>query len=241
MAKRKVLRTLRPLLEQAQGQLTAEEARTRAATLAAAPVAPTPVKAAPVLRPLRSSFHTLLFLLLVVDGLLNGAAIFLNSMPLALVQLAVLFGIVITLVGALIRQQDTDLPEGLRRLGKVIIGYVCVVLATGFVFNFVHAIQNPSVQNELAAMRHFASLDPFVHPWLLGVFSVLCACSSTLGVIGVALLARYHRDRPAVAVAATAPVTLPPRLPAAPLPLPVPAAELAPPFPPPPPPPPAHG
>lgn len=240
---RKVLRLLRPLLEQAQGQLTAEEARARAATLAAAPVAPAPVKPAPVSHPCRGPFHALLFALLLVDGLLNGAAIFLNSMPLSLVQLAVLFGVVMTLVGALIRQQDTDLPAGLRRLVRVIIGYVCVLLATGFVINFVHAIQNPSMQNELAAMKHFASLDPFEHPWLLGVFTVLCACSSALGLIGVVLLSRYHRARPP-AVVGTPPATQPPRLPASRLPLPVPAAEgLAPPLPvpPPPPPPPANG
>ncbi|MBI5802197.1 MAG: hypothetical protein HZA92_15920 [Verrucomicrobia bacterium] len=242
---RKVLRTLRPLIESAQGQLTAEEARARAATLAAAHIAPAPVKAAPELRPCRGSFHTVLFPLLLVDGLLNGAAIFLNSMPLALVQLAVLFGIILTLVGALIRQQDTDLPAGLRRLAHVIIGYVCVLLGVGFVINSVHAMQNPSMQNDLGAMKHFASLDPFEHPWLLVSFAVLCVCSSVLGITGSVLLARYNRARQPVVLIPPAP--LPPAPPSAPQPLPVAAAELPPPLlvppvvPPPPPAPPANG
>ncbi|PAW78108.1 MAG: hypothetical protein B9S33_19810 [Pedosphaera sp. Tous-C6FEB] len=238
----KVLRTLRPLIEQAQGQITAEEARARAATLTATPVAPARVKPVPQLRPLRTSFHTALFALLLVDGLLNGAALFLNSMPLALLQLAGLFGIVLTLVGALIRQQDTDIPVGLRRLGRVLIGYLCVLLAAGFVVGIVHSIQNPSVQNELAAMRHFSSLDPFDHPWLLGWFAATSLCSSILGLTGLTLLSRYRREQ-SVTATATPVATVPPRLPAAPPTLPVPAVELAPPLPPPvaPPPPPPHG
>lgn len=247
---RKVLRILRPLLEQAQGQISTEEARARATTLTAAPIAHARAKPAPLLRPLRTSFHTALFSLLLVDALLNAVAVFFNSLPLALVQLAGFFGIVSTLVGALIRQQDTDITAGLRRLGQCVIGYICVLLVAGLIVGVIHSVQNPSVQNELAAMKYYSSLNPFEHPWLLAWFVTTSLCSAVFGITGTVMLAQYRRSRRVAAVATAPTAAVPPRLPAAAMPLPVPATELAPPLPPPvapppppplPPPPPAHG
>lgn len=248
---RKVLGLLRPHIEQAQGNLSADEARERAAALAVAPAAPAPKRAGatPEVRAYRGSFHTILFALLLVDGLLNFSAVFLNSLPLALVQMAVLFGIILTLVGALIRQQDTDLSNSVRRVTWTSLGYLCVLFVHGFAVYIAHAVQKPGeVQNEYTALKHFASLDPFEHTWLLVSFVVWGVCSTALGIVGVVLLSRYNRDRELLATAAAAPPPPPtfrPPLPASPPPMP--SAPVTPPpleIPPPPPslpPPPAHG
>lgn len=242
---RKVLGLLRPHIEQAQGNLSADEARERAATLAAAPAAPTPRRAAPDVRAYRGSFHTILFALLLVDGLLNFAAVFLNSMPLALLQMAVLFGIVLTLVGALIRQQDTDLSNSVRRVTWTALGYLCALFVHGFVVYIAHAVQKPGeVQNEYTALTHFASLDPFEHTWLLVSLVVWGVCSTALGIVGVVLLSRYSRDRELVAAAAATPPPPPtfrPPFPTSPPPPPMPSPLVTPPSLEVPPPPPANG
>jgi hypothetical protein len=250
---RKVLGLLRPHIEQAQGSLTADQARERAATLtatwAATPAASLPKRAGATLevRAYRGSFHTILFALLLVDGLLNFSAVFLNSMPLALVQMTVLFGIILTLVGALIRQQDTDLADSVRRVTWTSLGYLCVLFVHGFAVYIAHAVQRPGeVQNEYTALKHFASLDPFEHTWLLVSFVVWGVCSTALGIVGVVLLSRYNRDRELLATAAATPPPPPtfrPPLPTSPPPPPMPSAPVAPPplEIPPPPPPPANG
>lgn len=249
----KVVKILRPHIEQAQGSLTADQARERAATLTAtlatAPAASAPKRAGatPEVRAYRGSFHTILFALLLVDGLLNFSAVFLNSMPLALVQMTVLFGIILTLVGALIRQQDTDLANSVRRVTWTSLGYLCVLFVHGFVVYIAHAVQKPGeVQNEYTALRHFASLDPFEHTWLLVSFVVWGICSTALGIAGVVLLSRYNRDRELLATAAATPPPPPtfrPPLPVSPLPPPMPPPPVTPPplEIPPPPPPPANG
>ncbi len=246
---RKVLGLLRPHIEQAQGNLSAGEARERAATLAAAPASAAPKRAGatPEVQAYRGSFHTILFALLLVDGLLNFAAVFLNSMPLALVQMTVLFGIILTLVGALIRQQDTDLANSVRRVTWTSLGYLCVLFVHGFVVYIAHAVQKPGeVQNEYTALRHFASLDPFEHTWLLVSFVVWGVCSTALGIVGVVLLSRYNRDREQLAAAAATPPppptfrpplpTSPPLPPMPPPPVTPPPLDISPP-----PPPPANG
>lgn len=235
---RKVLGLLRPHIEQAQGSLSGEEARARAVTFAALP-SPAPKRSgmAPEVRPYRGSFHTFLFSLLLVDGLLNFAAIFLNSMPLALLQLAVLFGIILTLVGALIKQQDTDLDAPVRRVTWTALGYLCVLFVHGFVVYIAHAVQRPGeIQNEYTAMRHFASLDPFEHTWVLVSFVVWGICSEALGIVGTVLMARFNRERAAAAGATLSPPPSQPSPPAVPplpptLPSP-PSAVIPPPVPP---------
>lgn len=246
---RKVLGLLRPHIEQAQGNLSADEARERAATLAVAPAAPVPKRAGATseVRAYRGSFHTILFALLLVDGLLNFSAVFLNSMPLALVQMTVLFGIILTLVGALIRQQDTDLSNSVRRVTWTSLGYLCVLFVHGFAVYIAHAVQRPGeVQNEYTALKHFASLDPFEHTWLLVSFVVWGVCSTALGIVGVVLLSRYNRDRELLATAAATPPPPPtfrPPLPTSPPPSPMQTPPVTPPplEIPPPPPPPANG
>ncbi len=261
---RKTLGLLRPHIEAAQGSLSADEARERATALAATPATPAPKRAAaqPDLHAYRGSFHSVLFVLLLVDGLLNFAAIFANSEWLSLLQMAVLFGVVLTLVAALIRQQDTDLHGSVRRVTWTTMGYLCALLLYGFVLHFTFAMQRPGeIQNEYTALKHFASLDPFEHVWLLVSFVILGVCSTILGIIGAVLMSRFNRDRnPVIAGAPVAvsppsikPPTLPPSFPPPPLapaPLALPSLEttppppLSPPLAPPPletPPPPAHG
>ena len=208
---RKVLALLRPHLELAQGTLTAEAAREHVATAAVAPVAHAPRRsgAEPAVRAYRGSFHTLLFALLLVDGLLNFAAVFANSLPLALLQLAVLGGIVLTLVAALIQQQDTDLSTAVRRATWTALGYVGALSVHGFSIHMVHAIQQPGeIRNEYAALKHFASLNPFEHTWLLVSLLVWGGCATLIGLVGAMLLSRFNRER-ALATALTA-VTPPP-------------------------------
>lgn len=210
---RKVLERLRPRIEQAQGNLSADEARERAAVLAAAPVAPALSRpgVVPDVRAYRGSFHTILFALLVVDGLLNLAAVFANSEPLAVLQMVVIFGTVLTLVAALIRQQDTDLSSTVRRATWTVLGYLCVLLVFGFVLHVAHAAQSPGeFRNEYTALKHYASLDPFEHTWLLVSFIVLGICSTALGIVGVVLMSRFNRDRELAAAAADTPPPPPP-------------------------------
>lgn len=253
----KVLALLRPHLELAQGTLTADAAREHVAAVAAAPARLAPTLAATAVRAYRGSFHTLLFMLVLVDGLLNFAAVFANSLPLALLQLAVLFGLVLTLVAALIRQQDTDLSTGVRRATWAALGYVCAFFVQGFVIHFAHAIQQPGeIQNEYALLKHFASLNPFEHTWLLVSLVVGGLCATGLGLVGVVLLSRFNRDRERTAAVAAVTPPMPPAF-NPPLPPSLTPPPLSPPSPPPPlppiphspsptphselPPPPAHG
>ncbi|MEN9575023.1 MAG: hypothetical protein RL514_2878 [Verrucomicrobiota bacterium] len=206
---RKVLALLRPHLELAQGTLTAEAAREHAAAVAIAPTAHAPRRSGtePEVRPYRGSFHTLLFALLLVDGLLNFTAVFANSLPLALLQLAVLFGVVLTLVAALIKQQDTDLSTAVRNATWAALGYLGALSVHGFIMHMVHSIQRPGeIQNEYAALKHFASLDPFEHTWLLVSLVVWGCCATLIGLVGAVLLSRFNRDREqATALAAVTP------------------------------------
>lgn len=252
---RKVIAMLKPLIEQAQGSLTNEAAQNEwrnqlltGATAVASPGAMlTTGRPVPASQPLanpnyRGSAHVWLFWLLIADGLLNWFAIFQHTFALLVFQMFLLLGLTLVGILALIRQQGAALPSGVTRAAWTALGYFIGCFLVGVVQYVVVVAQKPEVaDNQVAMMRHFASLNPLETPWLAITYAVTGTFSLCLGLVGV-FAARGIR-------ASTAPAS-PPPLPARPS-TPPPLAAMMPPsadsmpaapaVPPVPPPPPSHG
>ncbi|MEQ2006583.1 MAG: hypothetical protein ABMA26_07285 [Limisphaerales bacterium] len=259
---RKVFARLKPLIEQAQGALTNEEAQTLLREQlpesdALATALATGRRPMPAFRPgmtppplVRSNYrgaaHAWLFGLLTADGALNLLLIFQHNFALIVIQMFLILALVVMGIVALIRQQGSSLPPALTRAAWTALGYFVVCFLLGIAQYVVIVVQNPSVaDDQVAMMRHFASIDPLLAPWLMITYAISGAFSIGLGLAGVLALRRFHGEG---SVPPSSPVAQPPGPPplAAPLPPPAPpdltAGPASPPAPPSPPPaPPPHG
>lgn len=259
---RKVIARLRPLIEQAQGTLTAGQAATDyvlvppAAPAAAFPAPATRLPPAGTGSPgaksgYQGGAHGWLFMLLLAEAALNGALIFAHTFGLLIVQMFLVLALVTVGVVALVRQQDAGLPRSLTRPAWAALGYFIYGLIVGGIEYVVIAVQNPNTANDqVSLMLAFAKFQPLETPLLLVSYVLSAGAAATIGLLGMIAWRRFRAEAPVVvAVPPVAPTPPPlsspppldtppaPRAPALPPPvtLPPPPAEPAVP------PPPAHG
>jgi len=198
----KVIERLRPLIEAAQGAISSEEMRARAAAVtglprsgsqggAAAPVAKT-------FTPYGGRIHAALFSLLLVDGAASAAHIFITSMALDLVGSALMMAISILIIISLAKQHDSGMGKGLRSVTWSSLAYVCLMFAMSYAYVVSLFMTNPEVAQKMndqwAMLRMMSSLSPFENPFLLFLYIFSIVCSVPLGIAGLALLEQFRRE-----------------------------------------------
>lgn len=189
-----------PLVNEAQGRMSAEEVRERAVGLPAAPDAPpgaTWAGAAGFPRPIRhydGAMHGVLFALLLAGcGLSLLDYLHHTSAAAVLVGMMLLGQFVIAIITA-VKQGGTDISGGMKATVWLTIAYLCVVYL-------------------LALGAPFAELDPArdtepATPFAMTPFALFIAvCSGAAGLIGFVQLAlfrgEYGRRRAAAGLSST--------------------------------------
>lgn len=190
---RKAIGRLRRSIDEAQGSLSAEEIRTRAAEAAPSetavplsaskpPTSPKPVHRA------SGRVHAILFALLLADAAVSSVALLQPQTTLTVAGLLLLlaeFGSVIT---AIVQQRGSDLPQTVRGTTWSVLVFLCttvmISLIVGFVREFTRAIQN------LGSARPAWSQNP--NPKIAALF---IPGALLLGLFGLICLLRFRRDR----------------------------------------------
>jgi hypothetical protein len=141
---RKVLARLQPLIIATQGAATPEELATAPWMSANAPADPrmAAVGVAPA-RADKGHIHAALFGLLIAEAILTVIASVFFHEPISVFSLLAMLGGCIACVVALVRQRNTDLPDAVRTMTKVTLGYYVLKCLAGFIYMIVFAANHP--------------------------------------------------------------------------------------------------
>ena len=204
---RKTLSILRPLIDEAQGKLTAEEILTQAgAALQRAKENPDALssvflKGVGPLKSCSARLHQMLFSLLLFDGILNAINIYFHPVWLLVVESLLALSLVAIAITALIKQQETDLTEGLRRITWIATGYIVLAHFIAVGVGFAVAAGDPSIsQDQWAMFQRVSELDPLETPWLFGILLFVTLCSIILGTIGIVLAIKFRTQKMKAAI-----------------------------------------
>lgn len=139
---RRTLERIRPLIEEAQGRMPAEEVMAQAAAIPApaafpAPAAPPSATPPPLIRPGVAWPHATLCGVLALDAVVTAFQLTGSRGPLDAVGYVVYVAGLAAALVATIRQADTDLTIGLRRFATSALGYLLVFLLITIIASMV--------------------------------------------------------------------------------------------------------
>lgn len=212
----RALKLIREAVEAVQGTLTPDEIDRQAAqitadgavTVAHAPMA-APLTAVGV-KPYRSWAHAALFSTLLVDMYHSALQFVWQSTVMMVLSSLILVALVGTLILAVIRQADTDLPRGLKvttwwAMGYLIVWYSVSSVAFGILLGVQRAPSSTPVDGwDLA--RSMWTTSPFESVPILVMVLVSLICSGVLGIVGWTQLRAFYRRR----AQSAPPVDIPP-------------------------------
>ncbi len=200
-AARKAVGILKPLIEAAQGALQAEEIASRSAELS--------TQSAPASRPgaaapsagasggYGGNIHEALFYLLLLDGLMSGAQLFVRNVPLSILGALFTVAFSIIVVIALARQHGTGLTPGLRGITWGAFAYMVASWIAGYVVFVYEMVKNPMIMRQgqwemVKAMSRSSAAD---NPVLKTVLILSVIFTIPLGLSGFVLLKKFQAGR----------------------------------------------
>jgi hypothetical protein len=198
----KVMDRLKPLIEGAQGALRPEDITAETSTRKpAAPLRPRyqhgSALPATALKHESGTVHKLLYSVLLSDGVLTTIDLFNNHWIFSALGSLFTIGIAITVIMAVVRQNNTDLKKSIQNLTWISLIYFIIVfilsITISYILLFQNMLTNPEVAyDNLAIMRILSSMNPFEHVWLLVFFLIGIFGGLSLGFSGLMML----RKRP---------------------------------------------
>ncbi|MDX2226706.1 MAG: hypothetical protein SFY92_06435 [Verrucomicrobiae bacterium] len=211
---RKVINRIRPLIEAAQGTLTADQIATaqhpspppNPSALTETHTPPSPPRAARVIPAGTGRIHLLYFSLCVVTTAALTLKLWFMPLWLYLFLSLLSAGAWGALIISLVDQSKTRYPAGIRIVTWAALGTTVMAIIIGYAFLFSHMRSKPSLRsNHLDFMQYMASLHPFTNPWTQMVFTYEIITGLGVGVTGLVLTLRYRRDLKMQAPASPAP------------------------------------
>lgn len=220
---RKAIALLKPLIEAAQGALTPEEIGARSAELAQQPGPASLTGTPPVGTAGGTSgkVHEALFSLLLLEGILSTAQIFVQNLPLFIMGTLFTVAFSITVIIALTKQHGNGLTPALRSITWGAFGYMVTTYLLGYGIVVYEMVRNPAFarmgqmgqmgQWEMFKMMSHAS--PVDNRVLMFSLVLSAVCTIPLGISGLLLLKKFQADRksasrvPPLSAESTAPRT----------------------------------
>ena len=144
------------------------------------------------MKPYRSRAHDVLFLVLLVDMLHTMADMLVRTMAVHTVGAFIGVGLIASAVTALIKQQGTDLPRGIRNVAWGSVVYMGVSLAFWTVYNMVKTIQWGGMTDYWGAQHYVATVPLGTTPVLLGWLTLCMFTAGILALSGLLLMRRYR-------------------------------------------------
>lgn len=189
---KKTISRIKPMIHEAQGVLTEEMIRENPLNEPSSLTSKKKIDKHS--RHESGHYHTILFSLLISDGLLGTFDLFYNHLGITLLTTAISMSIAVFVIIALVKQHDSDLTGGLRSLTWGSLVYVVINFGLGTVLMMVVAIQNPQTfNNQWAILLKFSELNPLDRPWIMAIFIFTIVCSSLLGFFGLGMLAQFRK------------------------------------------------
>ena len=194
----KTLRRIRPLIDQAQGVLSVEEIRAQVPppeapeknARAGEPSSPHPI--------LNTNWHAVMSALLLANALLSNLVIFYTN-AVVLVLGSILFMVfLITVIIALVRQQNRRVYPSLGRLTWVNLAYAALGAGFGYLLYFYVLVQDPALLEQSMGtqwdyLQAFARLSVGQDPFLRFSFLTAAIIEVILGMTGFLLITRHRR------------------------------------------------
>jgi hypothetical protein len=189
----KVLGLLCPLIESAQGVLTADIIQTaKPRPLPARPSAATTVTR--VLKTDRGNVHLALFATLLVKSVLAEIAFFGQSILLTYLNMLVTGGVGVLAIVAIVRQHGAGFSAHLRWLTVASLIFAALSYAIGYALSLSTAFQSSlGLRNEWNMFRDFTRLSPQSSTFMLTVSIASLVVAFVLGVAGLIATARHRR------------------------------------------------
>jgi hypothetical protein len=200
---RKVIRTLQDAIESVQGRLSPEEIRTRETEAMINPV--------PSLHEIRQprdrkhqirhdagTLHMMTFALMLTDGVVTGIDLLHHTVTMTVVSSLLTAACCICIVGALVKQHESDIPGAVRRITWGSLGYVCVSYFLTYIlavltFPKLMSRRPDSMMTQWNMYRAMFDVSPQDSLPVMGVYAFSATCSLLLGALGVVRVKR-HRD-----------------------------------------------
>jgi len=191
---RGVVARLQPLIAAAQGEVSAEMLQ------AGVPEVP------PALRPSLQAGqkqahheagkgHVLLFALLTGFGVWQAADYFAVSLLLTLLSLLFGFGAAVATIVALVRQHNSDVPAGLKRLTIGAAVYCGLGFVLGYAQFIVMLASSPAMlQSQASIYRKMIEMDPQSNAFLAWSLAIEALLAIALGLAGWLTANRWRRQ-----------------------------------------------
>jgi hypothetical protein len=216
---RRVFARVKPHMEQAQGTLTPEEIAARADAWVQAPEAATAMairedqdRTGRGLSHYAGQAHLLLFTLLLIESVRAGMDFYFRSTLVTLLAMMTGAAIVIMVIIALVKQQDSAMPGSLRRWTWATFLFVLLLAANGFVHYISLIIQNPDLaHSDAAILQVYVQMAPDESPWMMTSLLLAIFGSGILGGVGLLMVRKFREKRktppPLISLDQTPPVS----------------------------------
>ena len=194
----KTLRRIRPLIDQAQGVLSPAEIRAQA-PLPAAPEenarAGEPASPRPILN---TNWHAAMSALLLANALIINLVIFYTNAGVLVLGATLFMVFLITVIIALVRQQNRRVYPSLRRLTWINLAYAALGAGFGYLLYFYIIVQDPALLEQSMGthwdfVQAFARLSVGQDPFLRISFLAAAIIEVILGMTGFLLITRHRR------------------------------------------------
>lgn len=189
----KMLKRIRPKIEEAQGVMDKSAIEEAWTSFAESPAQQHQIRPA---KHESGLFHKILFTLVLVDGL-NAALSYTNGNIFSTIVgtiLAVAIGAAV--IVALVRQHGSDLLPGIQNLTWLTLGYAVVNFFVRSLVYLAVMMDNPDIfNNQIAVWRKTAEISPADNPTWGGVWLVLIIAATVFSVLGLILTMRPTSNR----------------------------------------------
>jgi hypothetical protein len=186
-----VLQIIKPLIEQAQGRLDAQQ-MPQIVDQVPQVTAPKAVlsRAEERLTTYNGRAHEMLFYFLILCALISGVDLAMHAEPLVVFKLIFIVGVLLAGFFAAIKQHRTNMTPELKRVTWISFTGVAVLLYGIFMgANISHSMRHPGVLDNGTSLGDFAKV---MGNWIVNLISIVfCA---PLGVLGIYRLSEFRTN-----------------------------------------------
>jgi len=202
---RKVIETLRPVIERVQGGFSPEEVSIdqNEGTLHSTRTTRTlrqPNARGHEIRHDDGTIHMLAFALILLDGFLTGIELLRHSAVIIGVSFGLTLLYSICIIIALVKQHESDIPGTVRRVTWASLGFLCVSYLLGYVLmvSTLMTSRPEKMVTQWDMYRVMLDLSPQDSPLVMGVYAFAATCSLVLGALGLVRVKRHRDDSASV-------------------------------------------
>jgi hypothetical protein len=185
----RVLKTIVPIIEHTQGQLTAEALPQIVATL---PQVAAPASALSKETQLghvthyHGRWHEALFVSLLMYGVFNFVDLMYDDPVLQIFDMLFAGAAFVAVIGSMMKQNHTDIPPGIKRVVWVTLAYYCLFIYAVMIGGAMFAVRRGEREPDLSDYGQFMLLTP------VDVITIICLLP--LGLIGMIQLTQFRNN-----------------------------------------------